>query len=80
MPDQDIKPATSIKRMVRLSQLVNQGKHNTMDIVSTLEREFPMYLRESHQSLISHSKNPKYNELHSLVKENEETGILSFSH
>ncbi len=74
----NISPQTSLKRMVRIGQLVKQARHTTNDVVSILDREFPMYKHESNQNIISHSKNPKFNELHSLITENKE-GILQFS-
>ena len=80
MPDQNITPDTSKKRMVRIGALVRQGKHTINDVVSILEQEFPMYLKESHQSIISHNKNLKYNDLSQLIQEDTKTGILSFSH
>lgn len=80
MHNQDITPNTSKKRMIRIGALVHQNKHTINDVVSILEREFPMYLKESHQSIISHSKNPKYNNLSQLIQEDAKTGILSFSH
>lgn len=79
MSAKDIAPEISKQRAKKIKALIHKSKHTTAEIVDILNHEFPMFLPESHQSLISHNKNPKYNDMGPLIIEDSKTGILSFS-
>lgn len=59
--------------------LIILGKHTAKEIVCLLKIEFPMYKPVSHQTLITDSKNPKYNCFDKLVIQNTQNKLLSFS-
>ncbi len=63
--------------MKYVSELIGQKKYSRKDIIDMYLKKFPNSTKNTINSLLSHGKNPKYNDFEKLIKENKE-GILSF--
>lgn len=71
------KPTQARKQYAQ--NLIKLGTHTAQEIVSLLKIEFPMYKPVSHQTLITDSKNTKYNCFKQLVVQNKQNKLLSFA-
>ncbi len=65
-------------RKDRIESLIEEGEHTSKEILTVLQKEFPEFTPSSHSTVISDSKNPKYNQLSKLTIMNKDTKILSF--
>ena len=67
------------ERMIRIGALIAESKYTAKEIVKILNNEFDMFTPSSHSTVISDSRNVKYNKLPKLVIQDPETKVLSFS-
>lgn len=65
-------------RNVRVEALIDEGKHTGKEITAILLEEFPMFTKSSHSTVVSDSKNAKYNKFSRLTVMDPDTKILSF--
>lgn len=72
------KQADTDVRNKLVETMIAEGKHTAVLIVDAVCAKFPEHKRTSIQTLVSDSKNPKYNKFAKLTIMNKETKILSF--
>lgn len=66
------------KRKEFIQNLIDQAKWTKKQILEKVKVKFPNASESGTQTILSDSKNPKYNKFPRLVVENSETRILSF--
>ena len=66
------------KRRILLTKLVEEGVHTQKHITNTINNEFSMFTFSSNRTLVSDSKNLKYNKLSKLIVQDPKTEILFF--
>ena len=72
------KPKEVSAHRAFMADLIGKGKFTKKEILEKTAERFPKITTSTISTILSDSKNPKYNRFDKLVEENAETKVFSF--